>query len=67
MEKVSADAEIDGLIQIINLIFPCPNNESLRIRVNLEFLNGICVRDFYINADIQCPKHDKLPFILVNY
>lgn len=27
----------------------------------------MCVRDFSIKAEIQCPRHDKLPLILVNY
>ena len=53
-------------MQIINLIFPCPRSESLKILVNLEFLNGIWVLDFSISADIQWPRHDKLPFILVS-
>jgi len=52
---------------MINLIFPWPSKESLKIRVSFEFLNGICVRDFSINAEMQCPRHDKLPLILVNY
>ena len=40
VEKVYADADTEGLIQIMNLIFPWPNKESLRILVNLEFLKG---------------------------
>ncbi len=67
VENVSADALSDWLIHIINLIFPCPNKESLSILVSLEFLNGICVLDFSIKAEIQCPRHERLPFILVNY
>lgn len=58
---------MEGLIQIINRIFPCPNNESLNILVNFEFLKGICVRDFSIKAEMQCPKQDKLLLILVSY
>lgn len=54
-------------MHIINLIFPWPSKESLNILVSFEFLKGIWVLDFYIRADIQWPKHDKLPFILVNY
>ena len=54
-------------MQIINLIFPWPSNESLKILVSLEFLNGTCVLDFYIKADMQWPRHDKLPLMLVNY
>ncbi len=67
VENVSADALSDGLIHIINLIFPCPSKESLSILVSLEFLNGTCVLDFSIKAEIQCPRHERLPFILVNY
>jgi hypothetical protein len=54
-------------MQIINLIFPCPKRESLNILVSFEFLNGIWVLDLSIRAEIQCPKQDKLPFMLVNY
>jgi hypothetical protein len=53
VEKVYADADIDGLIQIIKRILPWPSNESLSILVNFEFLNGICVLDFSIRADMQ--------------
>lgn len=67
VEKVYADAETEGLIQMINLIFPWPSNESLKILVSLEFLNGTWVLDFYIKADIQWPRQDKLPFMFVNY
>lgn len=52
---------------MINRILPWPKSESLNILVSFEFLNGIWVLDFYINAEIQCPKHDKLPLILVSY
>lgn len=41
VEKVSAEAEMEGLMQIMKRIFPWPNRESLRILVNLEFLKGI--------------------------
>lgn len=67
VEKVYAEALNDGLIQIINLIFPCPSRESLKIRVSFEFLNGIWVLDFSIKAEIQWPKHDKLPLMFVSY
>ena len=53
VEKVSADAEIEGLMHIINLIFPCPSRESLSILVSLEFLKGMWVRDLSIKAEIQ--------------
>lgn len=66
VENVSAEAVAEGLIQIMNLIFPCPRRESLRILVNFEFRKGICVLDFSINAEMQWPNDDKLPFILVN-
>lgn len=66
VEKVSADAESEGLIHIINLIFPCPSKESLRILVNLEFLKGIWVLDLSIKAEIQCPRHERLPLMLVS-
>ena len=67
VEKVYAEADTEGLIQIMNLIFPCPSKESLRILVSFEFLKGICVLDFSISAEIHCPRHDKLPLILVSY
>ena len=41
VENVSAEAEIEGLMQMINLILPCPSNESLNILVNFEFLKGM--------------------------
>jgi len=66
VEKVSADAESEGLMQIMNLIFPCPSKESLSILVNLEFLKGIWVLDLSIKAEMQCPKHERLPLMLVN-
>lgn len=66
VEKVSAEADIDGLMQIMNRILPCPSKESLRILVNLEFLKGIWVRDLSISAEIQWPKHERLPLMLVN-
>ena len=67
VEKVYAEADTDGEIHIINLILPCPSKESLKILVSLEFLNGMWVLDFYINAEMQWPRQDKLPLILVNY
>lgn len=66
VENVYAEADTEGLIQITNLIFPCPRSESLKILVSLEFLKGIWVLDFSINAEIQCPKHERLPLILVS-
>lgn len=66
VENVSALDDIEGDTHTINSIFPLPLNESLNTLVNLEFLNGICVLVLSINADIQCPKHDKLPLIDVN-
>lgn len=66
VEKVYAEAETEGLMQMMNRILPCPNSESLRILVSFEFLNGTCVLAFYINAEIQCPRHDKLPLMLVS-
>jgi len=66
VEKVSAEAEMEGLMHIINLILPCPNKESLKIRVSFEFLKGIWVRVLSIRAEMQCPRQDKLPFMLVS-
>ena len=66
VENVSADAEIEGLMQIINLIFPCPIKESLKILVSFEFLKGIWVLDFSIKAEIQCPKQERLPLMFVS-
>lgn len=66
VEKVSADAVSEGLMQIINLILPWPSSESLRILVNLEFLKGMWVLVFSMSAEMQCPRLDKLPLILVN-
>ena len=57
---------MEGLIQIINLIFPFPRRESLKILVSFEFLNGIWVLDFSISAEMQWPKQDKLPLIFVS-
>ena len=61
-------------------IFPFPLKESLKALrmdrllnvitiinlVNLEFLNGIWLLLGSINAEMQCPKVDKLPLIEVN-
>jgi hypothetical protein len=46
VENVSALALTEGEMQTINFILPGPTKESLNILVNLESLNGICVRDF---------------------
>jgi hypothetical protein len=40
-------------MQIMNLILPWPSRESLRIRVSLEFLKGMWVRDLSIRAEMQ--------------
>jgi len=66
VEKVSADAEIEGLMHMMNLILPCPSKESLKILVSFEFLKGMWVRVLSIKADMQCPKHERLPLMLVN-
>jgi hypothetical protein len=41
VENVSAEADMEGLMQMINRIFPCPSRESLSILVSLEFLKGM--------------------------
>ena len=66
VEKVSAEAEMEGLMQIMKRILPWPNRESLRILVNLEFLKGMWVRDLSMRAEMQCPKQERLPLMLVN-
>ena len=66
VDNVSADADIEGEMQTINQIFPLPLKESDKTRVNFEFLNGICVLFLSINAEMQCPRVDKLPFMQVN-
>jgi hypothetical protein len=66
VEKVSAEAVMEGLMQIINLILPWPSSESLRILVNLEFLKGMWVRDLSIRAEMQCPRQERLPLMLVS-
>lgn len=66
VENVSAEELKEGLMQITNLNMPFPKSESLRIRVNLEFRKGICALYFSIREEMQCPKQDKLPLILVN-
>ena len=66
VEKVSAEAEMEGLMQIMKRILPWPNRESLRILVSLEFLKGMWVRDLSISAEMQCPKQERLPLMLVN-
>lgn len=66
VEKVSAEADTEGLMQMINLILPWPSRESLRMRVSLEFLKGICVRDLSMSAEMQWPRQERLPLILVN-
>ena len=66
VERVSDEEEIEGDIQTINHILPLPLKESDNTLVNLEFRKGICVLDFSIKADMQWPKHDKLPLMEVN-
>jgi hypothetical protein len=53
VEKVSAEAETEGLMQMMNLILPWPSSESLSILVSLEFLKGMCVLDLSMRADMQ--------------
>lgn len=67
VEKVSACALIEGEIHTMNFMRPCPTSESLRMRVSFEFRKGICVRDLSIRALMQCPRQDRLPFMLVSY
>lgn len=66
VEKVSAEAVMEGLMQMMNLILPCPSRESLRMRVSLEFLKGMWVRDLSMSAEMQWPRQERLPLILVN-
>ena len=58
--------DIEGETQTINLILDAPIKESLKILVSLESRNGICVRDWFVKADIQCPNLDRLPLIDFN-
>ena len=58
--------EIEGETQTISLILEAPIKESLRIRVSFESRNGICVLDWFVKAEIQCPNLDKLPLIDFN-
>jgi hypothetical protein len=44
------EEDTDGEMQIINRNLPFPISESLKIRVSLESLKGICVLDFSISA-----------------
>ena len=57
---------MDGETQNMKVIFPVPDNESLKILVSLEFLKGMCVLFLSIRADIQCPSVDRLPLIDVS-
>ena len=41
MEKVSADEDIEGETQTINVIFPFPDKQSLNTLVSFEFLKGM--------------------------
>ena len=58
--------EIEGETQIISLILDDPIKDYRKILVSFESLNGICVLDWLVNADIQCPNFDKLPLICFN-
>lgn len=40
---------------------------SLRIRVSLLFLKGMWVLLLSMSAEMQCPKQDRLPLMLVSY
>ena len=51
---------------MINLILPCPSSESLNILVSLEFRKGMCVLDLSISAEMQWPRQERLPLMLVN-
>ena len=66
VEKVSAEAETEGLMQMMNLILPLPNRESLRMRVSLEFRKGIWVLDLSIRAEMQWPSEERLLLMLVS-
>lgn len=55
--------DIDGDIHTIKLILELPLNDDDKILVSLEFLNGICVLDLSIRADIQFPK---LIYLIIN-
>ncbi len=41
VEKVSAEAVIDGETHTTKVIFPFPERQSLKTLVNFEFLKGI--------------------------
>lgn len=43
-------ADTEGDTQMISLILPDPSKDSLRMRVSLESLTGMCVRDWTVRA-----------------
>ena len=53
VENVSEDELVEGDTHTINVILPAPDSESLSALVNLEFLNGMCVRFLSIKAETQ--------------
>lgn len=67
VDSVSFAADIDGDTQIISLSLPFPVKDSLKILVNLDYLNGMWVLVFSPNAEMQWPKLDREPLIEVNY
>lgn len=66
VDKVSEAEETEGEMQTMNQIFPFPLRESERTRVSFEFLNGMCVLDFSMSAEMQCPRQERLPLMDVN-
>jgi hypothetical protein len=63
VEKVSAEAEVEGEMHTINRILPLPVKESARTLVSLEFLKGIWVLDLSTNAEMHCPRLEREPLM----
>ena len=57
---------MEGETHTISLILEGPNNDYLKILVNLESLKGIWERDWLVRADIQWPSFDRLPLMDFN-
>ena len=66
VENVSALALIEGDMHTMNFILPCPIRLSLRIRVSLLLRKGIWVLLLSINADLQWPRQQRLPLMLLS-
>lgn len=63
VEEVSFMDAMEGETQMISRILPEPIKDSLRIRVSLESRTGMCVLDWMVKEEMQCPSLERLPLM----